>query len=50
VFCAIIAGTAPATVIRRWDEVIAISPRDPVTAGHALVIPHRHVADVGVDP
>jgi histidine triad (HIT) family protein len=50
VFRAIIAGTAPATVIRRWDGVIAISPREPVTAGHTLVIPRRHVADVGVDP
>jgi histidine triad (HIT) family protein len=50
-FCAIIAGDAPATVVRRWDEVLAIQPRSGgCTDGHVLVIPHQHVADVGVDP
>ncbi|GII63013.1 hypothetical protein Skr01_30980 [Sphaerisporangium krabiense] len=50
VFCAIIAGQAPATVVRRWADAIAISPDHPVAPGHVLVIPHAHVADVGVDP
>ncbi|GII86738.1 hypothetical protein Ssi03_47280 [Sphaerisporangium siamense] len=50
VFCAIVAGQAPATVIRRWADTIAISPRHPVVPGHVLVIPHVHVADVAVDP
>lgn len=50
-FCAIVAGTGPAHVIRRWDDVIAIRPRGGgVTKGHVLVIPHQHVADVGVNP
>lgn len=50
VFCAIIRGDAPATVVRRWDDVIAIVPKLPVIPGHVLVIPHEHVADVGVSP
>jgi histidine triad (HIT) family protein len=44
-FCDIIAGQAPATVIREWDEVIAIAPRHPVVEGHTLVIPKTHVED-----
>jgi histidine triad (HIT) family protein len=51
VFCAIVAGEAPSTVIREWPEVIAIVPRPrSVTPGHVLVIPREHVADVGTDP
>lgn len=50
-FCDIVAGLGPATVVRRWRRVIAIRPRGGgVTDGHVLVIPHQHVADVGVDP
>jgi histidine triad (HIT) family protein len=50
-FCAIAAGRAPATVVRRWDDVIAIVPLNPVVEdGHILVIPHAHVRDVGQDP
>lgn len=70
VFCRIVAGEAPAAVVRRWraprgslrrwlallrgtrrwGEVIAIRPRrGGCTAGHLLVIPRQHVADVGID-
>ncbi|MEU6537954.1 HIT family protein [Streptomyces sp. NPDC047000] len=49
-FCAIVAGRAPATVVRRWPDALAIVPLSAVTAGHTLVIPVTHVADVGVDP
>jgi histidine triad (HIT) family protein len=49
VFCQIVAGQAPATVVQRWAGAIAISPRRPVTPGHVLVIPAVHVSDVGVD-
>ena len=48
-FCAIIAGDAPAMAVRRWDRALAIVPHRPVVPGHVLVIPHVHVADVGVD-
>lgn len=50
VFCQILAGKAPATVVRQWAGATAIVPRHPVTPGHVLVIPTVHVADVGVDP
>ncbi|MFH8564994.1 HIT family protein [Streptomyces sp. NPDC017988] len=50
VFCAICAGQSPATVVREWDDVIAIVPRRPCVPGHVLVIPRMHVADVGEDP
>lgn len=49
-FCEIVAGRAPATVVREWPEVIAIVPRSPVVLGHTLVIPKTHVADFTVDP
>lgn len=44
-FCDIIAGHAPATIIREWDDVIAIVPLNPVVEGHTLVIPKPHVED-----
>ncbi len=44
-FCAIVAGTAPAEILHRWPEAIAITPLNPVVPGHVLVIPRRHVAD-----
>lgn len=45
-FCAIIAGDAPATVVRRWPDAIAIVPLNPIVTGHLLVIPTKHVRDV----
>lgn len=50
VFCAIVAGRVPVSVVRAWDDVIAILPLLPVVPGHILVIPHAHVADVRVAP
>ncbi|WP_374778704.1 HIT domain-containing protein (plasmid) [Streptomyces sp. NBC_01310] len=49
-FCAIVAGELPATVVREWDDTVAILPRGGCTEGHVLVIPRVHVADAGVDP
>lgn len=50
VFCGIVAGTSPATIIRSWPDAIAIVPLAPVTPGHTLVIPRIHVADATTDP
>jgi histidine triad (HIT) family protein len=50
VFCSIVAGEAPATIVGEWPDAIAIRPRHPVTPGHVLVIPREHVVDVGTDP
>lgn len=45
-FCQIVAGTAPATIVREWDDAMAIVPLKPVTEGHTLVIPYAHVRDL----
>ena len=49
-FCEIIAGRAPATIVREWPDAIAIVPLGPVVDGHLLVIPREHVTDYGDDP
>src|SRR5438874_1862788 len=38
VFCDIIAGSAPASVLRRWPDVIAIQPRHPVPPGKSVFL------------
>lgn len=45
VFCDIVAGRAPATIVRNWGLALAIVPLEPVTAGHILLIPKTHVRD-----
>lgn len=50
IFCSIVAGDAPATIVREWPDAIAIVPIDPVTEGHVLVLPRRHVCDARVNP
>ncbi|MFI1286540.1 hypothetical protein ACH4U5_38315 [Streptomyces sp. NPDC020858] len=50
VFCDIAAGHAPATIVRRWPQALAIVPLDPVTPGHLLVVPYGHVTDAGAVP
>jgi histidine triad (HIT) family protein len=49
-FCEIIAGNAPATLVRQWDDALAFFPLNPVVEGHTLVVPKRHVADFTTDP
>jgi histidine triad (HIT) family protein len=49
-FCKIIAGLAPATIVREWDDALAIEPLGPVVPGHLLVIPKTHVVDFLADP
>ncbi|MGI9031856.1 MAG: HIT family protein [Ilumatobacteraceae bacterium] len=43
VFCAIVAGDAPAEVVRRDDVAVAFLDRTPLFPGHVLVVPVRHV-------
>lgn len=45
VFCEIVHGREPATVVRDWPHVLAIVPLDPVPDGHLLVLPKDHSAD-----
>jgi histidine triad (HIT) family protein len=46
VFCGIVAGTVPATVVRRTDDAVAFRDLDPRAPVHVLVIPTRHVPAV----
>lgn len=50
VFCEIVAGDAPARIVEDWLHTIVFHPLDPVTEGHLLVIPKRHVEDFTTDP
>jgi histidine triad (HIT) family protein len=50
VFCAIVAGRAPATVVEEWDDALAIVPLGPVVDGHVLIIPKRHVSNYTENP
>lgn len=43
VFCAIIAGTAPASIIYRDELVIAFMTIHPISPGECTVIPLAHV-------
>jgi histidine triad (HIT) family protein len=45
VFCEIVADRAPATIVQKWDDALAIVPLSPVVDGHTLIIPRRHVVD-----
>lgn len=49
-FCDIIAGTAPATIVYTWPEAIAFTPLNPVTVGHVLIVPRRHLNLPHEDP
>jgi histidine triad (HIT) family protein len=45
VFCDIVNGQAPATIVKDWPGGLAIVPKNPVVDGHVIVIPKRHVSD-----
>jgi len=46
IFCGIIAGEVPATLIHEDDRTVAFMDIQPATRGHALVIPRRHATDL----
>jgi len=45
-FCRIIAGELPATIVYRDDDVIAFRDVNPQAPTHILVIPTRHIASI----
>ena len=45
IFCKIVAGELPATVVNRTDGFVAIEDIAPKADVHLLVIPERHFAD-----
>lgn len=46
-FCKIVAGQIPATVVARTDRVVAFEDISPVAPTHVLVVPVEHLQDVG---
>lgn len=46
IFCAIIAGQAPATVVHEDEDTLAFMDINPATQGHVLVVPKRHARDI----
>jgi histidine triad (HIT) family protein len=46
IFCKIVAGELPATIVDEDDRTIAFMDINPATRGHALVIPRSHSADL----
>lgn len=46
-FCKIVAGDIPATVVLDTDTVLAFRDLNPMAPTHVLVIPRRHI--VGAD-
>lgn len=42
-FCSIIAGTTPATIVFESDEVVGFFDIRPVFKGHTLLVPRQHV-------
>ena len=46
IFCSIIAGRAPATVVYQDEHTLAFMDINPATSGHVLVVPRRHARDI----
>jgi histidine triad (HIT) family protein len=50
-FCKIVAGELPATIVAEGERTIAFMDIRPASRGHALVIPRAHCTDVhDIDP
>jgi len=46
-FCKIIAGEIPGTIVAEDERTVAFMDINPATRGHALVVPRRHATDLG---
>lgn len=46
IFCRIVKGTAPASIVYSDENVMAFMDTQPVNAGHILVIPKTHAAEL----
>lgn len=51
IFCKIVAGELPATVVEESQRTISFMDISPASRGHALVIPRTHSSDIHtIDP
>ena len=46
IFCKIVAGELPATVVAQDERTVSFMDINPATRGHALVIPRAHSRDL----
>lgn len=46
-FCKIVAGQIPARVVAEGEQWLAFEDVDPKAPVHVLVVPRRHLADIG---
>lgn len=46
-FCKIVAGDIPATIVHENDDVVAFRDLNPQAPTHVLVIPREHHTDAG---
>jgi histidine triad (HIT) family protein len=46
IFCKILAGELPATIVDEDERTVAFMDINPATRGHVLVIPRSHTADL----
>jgi histidine triad (HIT) family protein len=46
IFCKIVAGELPATIVDEDERTIAFMDVNPANRGHALVVPREHSADL----
>jgi histidine triad (HIT) family protein len=46
IFCAIVAGEAPAEIVDSDEHTVAFMDINPATPGHALVVPRTHSTDL----
>jgi histidine triad (HIT) family protein len=45
-FCKIVAGELPATVVREDERTVAFMDINPATRGHVIVVPREHSKDL----
>jgi histidine triad (HIT) family protein len=51
IFCKIVAGELPSTIVDEDELTIAFMDINPATRGHALVVPRLHTPDLlSIDP
>jgi histidine triad (HIT) family protein len=46
IFCRIVEGTAPTSLIHADEKIMAFMDTQPVNPGHTLIIPKTHVAQL----
>jgi histidine triad (HIT) family protein len=46
IFCAILEGRAPRSVVYEDEDAVVFMDLFPVHAGHALIVPRRHIEDL----